>query len=386
MSARRWVLVSVVAVGSLVTLGSTPGTLGLAAQPTGPNAAHIMSSPVGWHVTPRMAHKRAEPMIVSLRSGRVWVAGAGDSSMSTMPCRASAEIYHPKANRWTSAAPLPRRLCGANAIVLKNGRVLVAGGFVKSGPTDIHVTRSAWIYRPGQDRWTRTGDMRRSRSYFAMARLPGGRVLVAGGRTTWSGPPLRRSAEIYHPRTGKWHQTDPLEHRRTTDSSVVLGDRDVLVAGGYTRTAERFDVRRQRWMAAGEVRKWVWIEPSLVVQRGGNVLATGFGAKVDQYRTKRNVWRPFTPLPLRVQGESVALVDHHPLVMGGMSLNTFSARCFGWHPRRNVWLLDSKMPVPKALFGAVRLDDGSVLVVGGEVRHSEGVSYYTRSAARYFPG
>jgi len=384
MRQTWWNVLSALALGSFIAMSPATPSGGLAG-PSPQVAGQPLSRSGGWRSTAPMAHERAEPMMVRLQSGRVLVAGAGDASMSTMPCSASVEIFHPKANRWTSAAPLPHPLCGAHALVLNDGRVLVAGGFVRRGPSHIHATRSAWIYRPGADLWTDTGRMRRSRAYFAMAPLPGGRVLVAGGRTTWNGRPQRRSAEIYHPRTGRWHQTDPLHHRRTAQSAVVLADRDVLVAGGYQRTAERFDVRTRRWVVAGELREWVLIDPSLVVQRGGNVLAIGGGAKVDQYRTNRNVWRPFTPLPLRVQGGTALLADHHPLVMGGMTRNSFSARCLGWHPHRNAWLVDSKMPVPKALFGAVRLGRGSVLVAGGEVRHSEGVSYYTRSAARFIP-
>jgi hypothetical protein len=183
-----------------------------------------------------------------------------------------------------------------------------------------------------------------------------------------------------------WRPTDSMEHRRSTQSAVVLADRDVLVAGGYTPTAERFDIRRQQWVAAGQLRQRFLIEPSMVVLPSGDVLAIGVGAKVDRYRTKRNEWRPFTSLPRRVEGERVVLADQRPVVMGGMISDRFSARCYGWHPRDHVWRVDTKMPVPKALFGAIVMGDGSVLVAGGEVRHSEGVSYYTRTSARYFPG
>lgn len=379
MRPQRWFLASALAVGTVIASGLPATGYGLGEPATD---VTLTASPrdATWKPSAKMAHRRAEPMIVRLKNGNVLVAGSGDSSMSTLPCKASVEIYHPARNHWTSAAPLPRPLCGANAIVLHDGHVLVAGGFVTTGH-EAHVTRATWLYRPGRDDWSRTGNLRRGRAYFAMAPLPGGRVLVAGGRTTPGEGTLRRSTEIYHPRTGKWHQTDPLEHRRAAQSAVVLEDRDILVAGGYTRTAERFDVRRQRWVPAGELREWVLIDPSLVTQRGGNVLAIGDGAKVDQFRTDHNTWRPFTPLPLRVQGESALRFDHRPLVIGGLSRDDFSARCFGWHPKAHAWAVDSTMPVPKQLFGAIRFGRGAVMVAGGEVRHVEGTSYYTRSTA-----
>jgi hypothetical protein len=68
-----------------------------------------------------------------------------------------------------------------------------------------------------------------------------GKVLVAGGLNP--GGPLR-SAELYDPRSGTWSPTASLNGARQLHTATLLGNDDVLAAGGsdlnYLASAELY--------------------------------------------------------------------------------------------------------------------------------------------------
>ena len=71
------------------------------------------------------------------------------------------------------------------------------------------------------------------------ARLPDGRILVAGGAgSTPSGSSIAgttsrvSTAELYDPVTGTWSQLPPMPEARAGATAVALGDESVLLIGG----------------------------------------------------------------------------------------------------------------------------------------------------------
>src|SRR5215470_6400542 len=85
----------------------------------------------------------------------------------------------------------------ASATLLKDGRVLVAGGedFIDGGGT------TAELYNPTTGTWSATGSMSVARFGHTATLLTDGRVLVAGGDNSGT------SAELYNPTTGTWSAT-----------------------------------------------------------------------------------------------------------------------------------------------------------------------------------
>src|SRR5215470_20210211 len=78
-----------------------------------------------------------------------------------------------------------------------------------------------------QDTWSATGSMSVGRAFTASATLlKDGRVLVAGGDDSGT------SAELYNPTTGTWSATGSMSVARFGQTATLLTDGRVLVVGG----------------------------------------------------------------------------------------------------------------------------------------------------------
>jgi hypothetical protein len=133
-----------------------------------------------------------------LADRRVLVTGGfGQSGRGVV--RASAELYDPSSGTWTFTGSMGGARLGHIAIQLADGRVLVAGGLNSAPPAEIPVT-SAELYDPGTGTWSDTADALEVRAGATAMLLPDGRVLVAGG-VGLNGEPLA-TAELYDPGSG----------------------------------------------------------------------------------------------------------------------------------------------------------------------------------------
>jgi hypothetical protein len=117
-----------------------------------------------------------------------------------------SELYNPATGQW-SAATGGLNACssvsdcrfGSSATLLGTGEVLVAGGLTgtSSNPSS---TASAMLYDPATNAWTSTGSMPTGRVDQTTNLLTDGQVLVAGGESfAKHARTLLASAELYTP-------------------------------------------------------------------------------------------------------------------------------------------------------------------------------------------
>lgn len=154
--------------------------------------------------------------------------------------RTSAEIYDPAAGTWTAAAPTNMPRMQHTATLLPSGRVLVIGGGGEIHTdyysdddgdhwTTIPADATAEIYDPASNTWTSTTPP--SLAYgpgSAAARMHGGRVMAIG----YDG------AEIYKEASDSWTPIEePIDSPRSFLTATSLHDGSVLIAGGRGRTA-----------------------------------------------------------------------------------------------------------------------------------------------------
>src|SRR2546430_15718803 len=83
-----------------------------------------------WSTVPDMSSARSAATASILRNGKVLLAGGSGSS----GIQSSAELYNPSTNSWSAAASMATGRWAATATVLANGKVLVAGGVTAGRP------------------------------------------------------------------------------------------------------------------------------------------------------------------------------------------------------------------------------------------------------------
>lgn len=183
---------------------------------------------------------------------------------------------------WTATGSMSISRSTLTATLLTNGKVLVAGG----RDSFTNVLSSAELYDPSTRSWAPTGRMSVSRSVHTATLLPDGKVLVAGGQNA-SG--ATSSAELYDPATGLWTTTGSMTTARVSHMAILITQGGlagkVLVAGGSSicsgctpilDNAELYDPSTGLWADTGSMTiARFWYDPSPITLPDGSILVVG---------------------------------------------------------------------------------------------------------------
>ncbi len=238
------------------------------------DAASGIFAPTGTMTTPRSGHTST-----LLANGKVLIAGGGPTLIGTGPFSlASAELYDPATRTFAATGSMTVERSEHNATLLKNGKVLITGGYRLDQSYSISYPDTAELYDPAtgtfapvgisgascdtatllldgrvlitrrdpdQDRvshaalydpsigaFVPTADMNTGHTKPSATLLLGGKVLIAGG-DIGDLDGASSSAELYDPATGKFTATGSLITGRERNAATLLFDGRVLFAGGY---------------------------------------------------------------------------------------------------------------------------------------------------------
>jgi hypothetical protein len=242
---------------TLLDNGMTLVSGGNSQTSVGTNCGHIYSSAElynpstgAFSATGNMTHVRKSQSSVLLGDGTVLIAG-GDGGECDTPYLSTAELYDPGTGAFTMTGSMNvARSPFVAAVLLENGKVLIAGWATVSGKT-------AELYNPTTKTFSYTGSLVAGDGEpDLLARLVDGRVLVAGGFTS-------AAAQIYDPTGGIFTQTGSLSIARAGATMTLLNNGNVLVAGGlhfitgggvtYLKTAEIFNPATGSWSPTGSM-------------------------------------------------------------------------------------------------------------------------------------
>jgi Kelch motif/Galactose oxidase, central domain len=325
--------------------------------------------------TSAMSAARAAHTATTLRDGRVLVAGGFTNEENAV---SGAELFDPARARFT-ALPRMRTLRHSHtATLLTDGTVLLVGGYTVGSS----VLAAAELFDPATNRFTPTGSLGAARAGHVAVALPNGKVLIAGGvGPAWS---FLSSAEIYDPATGRFAPTGSMTIARESHAAVLLQSGQVLVVGGHQgrragitlyTSAERYDVASGTFRKVGDMRVRRH-KHDAVLLRDGRVLITGGTDErdMDGIYNSTELFDPasatFTmgPVMLRPRykhnGSAVLLTDGTVLIAGGArQAETFDPRAGA---RAGAFaLVPGSSPMAGQFSAVAPLAGGGVLITGG---------------------
>ncbi len=310
-----------------------------------------------------------------LADGRVAVIGGsrGQAAISS-----DIDLFDPASESFTRVASMATGRENHTATLLHDDRLLVVGG-----NAGLAVVVPAELFDPRTGAVVATGTSVAERQGHTATRLASGDVLIVGGNSNEGLPfGISDSAEIWDAETGQFRLLDArLARPREGHTASLLADGRVLIVGGYTTQspyvlAEVFDPDTEAFAAVPGTEDRTRALHAAVEQTDGSVLILGgedgvesvasvlrFDAANDSFSTRPNLMRP------RSVVRAVGLRDDRVLLFGGESLSSAQRLASAESYRVSSGALDIEaMPIERAWHTAVRLEDGRVLVVGGEAQ------------------
>ena len=325
-----------------------------------------------------------------LPNGEVLVAGGFGTGGSGPVAIASAELYNPQTNTWTTTGSMTTTRAEHTATLLPNGTVLVTGG------EDASATglSTAEIYNPATGIWSTTGSMSTARQHHTATLLQNGKVLVAGGSV--SGSTFLSSAEIYDPASGTWSTTPNMNYIHDRAVAVLLPNGNVLVATGLTSAhgsqttgAEIYNPSANTWTTTGSMLTSLeYAEATLLPN--GQVLLEGGDHGTGTIQSAAYLYNPTTGswattgsmTTPRYAHASTLLPNGKVLVTGGINnSNVYLSSDEMYDPSAGTWSTVAPMTFAFAEHTATLLPDGNVLLAGGGTAAGPSVS----SSSIYIP-
>jgi len=282
--------------------------------------------------TGRMHISRDDHQAVLLPDGRVLVAGGWTAQGVTV----TTELFDPRRGTFALGPSMRTPRAGFTAVAMSDGRVLLAGG-----QTAAHVdTETAEVFDPRTNTIQAVGDMTVPRSAHAATLLINGRVLVAGGTSRGV---IIGSAEVFDPATARFTAVGPMQTARYKAGSVTLADGRALIVGGASdveashpfATTEIYDPATSTFSAGPLMTKGRYKLIDSVVRLGnGDVVVAGGAPSPEIYDAREQVFRSVagTLGPTRLFLTATALDGESVLLVGGYDLRI--------QPTASAWVIE----------------------------------------------
>lgn len=268
------------------------------------------------------------------------------------------------------------------------------------------VLRGTWT---GSDtQWQTVASLPEPRSNHGVVVLEDGSVLIAGGeRGSDPMPPVLSSSALFDPESGTWSQVGELNVARQGAPLTRLTTGEVLIAGGAvpgeshhvaTSVSEIFHPIGRTWSRTGELNVPRYRAAVARLDDGRVLIVAGsngppdgerFQASAEIYEPREGRWRVLEG-ELAVARDThfaVTLDDGRVLVGGGEGPWNVTSRVSElFDPATETFVAAGNMNTPRRFPSVTKLSDGRVLVAGGwDVPQDQAERVYYSAAEVYDP-
>jgi Bacterial Ig-like domain (group 2)/Galactose oxidase, central domain/Kelch motif len=328
--------------GKILVVGGSVFATNDGCPPVGTHESSELYDPVSgtWSPTGNLSSVGCGSTATRLANGQVLVAGGNEWGT------VAAELYDPISGTWSPTGSMSTPRVGHTSTLLPNGMVLVTGGLISNyflifqkppGSADDSITGSAELFDPSSGTWAAIASMSTPRLDHTAVLLPDGKVLVAGGKSVYPDTIGLTSAEIYDPAAGTWSPAGTMSTPRSSHTATLLTNGTVLVSGGGASqgtthsSAEIYDPVAATWSVTGSLATARYIHTAslltdgkVLVAGGINYLQTALGptmvflASAELYDPASGTWSSAGSMSVeRFSHTQTSLPDGSVLVVGG---------------------------------------------------------------------
>ena len=246
--------------------------------------------------------------------------------------------------------------------------------------------------------WYEIDSMNIARVEHAIVVLPNGDVLVSGNDVD----SIQSSCEIYEFDTGKWRYTTPMNLPRALHKLILLSSGNVLSIGGlFERSCEVFDPQIESWTMTDSMivaRNWGGFTTTMLLDNrilmAGGLTQDSLGGQFkilnncEIYNPLTEKWTAVSSMNLGRYNHSATLLnDGRVLVTGGETDVLTTSLCEIYDPTTNIWSNAASMNEKRSSHASILLITGNVFTSGGsnEAPVLKSCEVYLLNLNQWFP-
>jgi predicted DNA-binding WGR domain protein len=231
----------------------------------------------------------------------------------TNGCRVA--VFNPESGEWRAGTELEgySKVEGASPALLLDGNVVIAGGY-KHRNIYFH---KIYIYNIHDDKWSEAGKLSKARTQIAAVTLPDGRVLFLGGEYLKEGesyPSETSECDMFDPKDNSCRMISPMPKPIRYPHAQLLADGKVIVVGNDSQCVF-YDPGNDKW---SEVIKNSLITMSFIQISNEKIAFFNHDDKVSLLDIKTHAFSNVgSTLLTRANSVPVLLDDGRVLLVGG---------------------------------------------------------------------
>ena len=233
------------------------------------------------------------------------------------------------------------------------------------------MTESSSSFTVSAEGWVDGGVMTDERYLHQATKLNDGQVLVTAGN-------ISNICEIYDPLSASWDSTAQLNQGRELFTATLLADGTVLVAGGTyilssLASAEIYDPLNQTWTTTTPLNQAREGHTATLLPDGTALVAGGLtnsgGVSIQNscelYQPDSGTWATTGALNLARHRHTATLLNDGTVLVCGGEGTTPLTTCELYDPATKTWSTTAPLPLDRTYHTATLLNNGKVLIAGG---------------------